>query len=102
MAVLNIEAQTKPSISMFWTNLHVKKHGTCYRTIFNYTFEYKSLTLEISSKCLGNMMRVDVGPLGGKLLELAVVISILTFLTFFFLTISLFPVTVPFLFFLLR
>ncbi|XP_028997903.1 uncharacterized protein LOC114850094 [Betta splendens] len=29
--------------------------------------------LNITSKCLGNIMRVDVGPLGGKLLDVAVV-----------------------------
>ncbi|XP_056284521.1 uncharacterized protein LOC130202792 [Pseudoliparis swirei] len=42
MAVVNIEAQKKPSIN-------------------------------IDSKCLGNLMRVDVGPLGGNLLEVSVV-----------------------------
>ncbi|CAB1445154.1 unnamed protein product [Pleuronectes platessa] len=30
---------------------------------------------DISSKCLGNILRVDVGPLGGKQLEVAVVIN---------------------------
>ncbi|KAG8011372.1 Zona pellucida sperm-binding protein 2 [Nibea albiflora] len=44
MAVVDIEAQKKPSIS-------------------------------IRSQCLGNVMRVNVGPLGGKLLEVAVVIN---------------------------
>ncbi|XP_071324078.1 uncharacterized protein [Trachinotus anak] len=44
IAVVNIEAQKKPSIN-------------------------------IGSKCLGNIMRVDVGPLGGNLLEVAVVIN---------------------------
>ncbi|XP_076613030.1 uncharacterized protein LOC143336650 [Chaetodon auriga] len=44
MAVVNTEAQKKPS-------------------------------LNIQSKCLGNVMRVDVGPLGGNLLEVAAVIN---------------------------
>ncbi|XP_023270767.1 uncharacterized protein LOC111661437 [Seriola lalandi dorsalis] len=44
IAVVNIEAQKKPSIN-------------------------------IGSTCLGNIMRVDVGPLGGNLLEVAVVIN---------------------------
>ncbi|KAE8286758.1 hypothetical protein D5F01_LYC14707 [Larimichthys crocea] len=44
MAVVNIEAQKKPSIN-------------------------------IGSQCLGNIMRVNVGPLGGNLLEVAVVIN---------------------------
>ncbi|TMS12097.1 Zona pellucida sperm-binding protein 2 [Larimichthys crocea] len=44
MAVVNIEAQKKPSIN-------------------------------IRSQCLGNVMRVNVGPLGGNLLEVAVVIN---------------------------
>uniref|UniRef100_A0A4W6F6D0 ZP domain-containing protein n=1 Tax=Lates calcarifer TaxID=8187 RepID=A0A4W6F6D0_LATCA len=30
---------------------------------------------DISSKCLGNVMRVDVGPLGGNFLEVAVVVN---------------------------
>lgn len=34
--------------------------------------------LDISSKCLGNVLRVEVGQLGGKLLEAAVVYSKLT------------------------
>ncbi|XP_029966110.1 uncharacterized protein LOC115401880 [Salarias fasciatus] len=33
----------------------------------------KSPSLNISSRCLGNIMRVEVGPLGGNLLEVAVV-----------------------------
>uniref|UniRef100_A0A3Q1IXC3 ZP domain-containing protein n=1 Tax=Anabas testudineus TaxID=64144 RepID=A0A3Q1IXC3_ANATE len=32
-------------------------------------------SLKISSTCLGNIMRVDVGPLGGKLLEFAAVMN---------------------------
>uniref|UniRef100_A0A3Q3B3F3 Uncharacterized LOC108233398 n=2 Tax=Kryptolebias marmoratus TaxID=37003 RepID=A0A3Q3B3F3_KRYMA len=35
----------------------------------------KKYSLSISTKCLGNIMRVDVGPLGGNLLEVAVVIN---------------------------
>ncbi|XP_045916796.1 uncharacterized protein LOC123977846 isoform X2 [Micropterus dolomieu] len=31
--------------------------------------------LNVSSKCLGNIMRVDVGPLGGNLLDIAAVIN---------------------------
>ncbi|CAK6979205.1 uncharacterized protein LOC128376852 [Scomber scombrus] len=35
----------------------------------------KKPAINISSKCLGNIMRVDVGPLGGNLLEVAVVFN---------------------------
>lgn len=35
---------------------------------------------DVVSKCLGNVMRVDVGPLGGNLLDIAAVISKVTFL----------------------
>ncbi|GAA6228835.1 uncharacterized protein LOC108895975 [Lates japonicus] len=35
----------------------------------------KKPSINISSKCLGNVMRVDVGPLGGNLLEVAVVVN---------------------------
>ncbi|XP_013871161.1 uncharacterized protein LOC106522629 isoform X3 [Austrofundulus limnaeus] len=35
----------------------------------------KKYSLNVSTKCLGNIMRVDVGPLGGNLLEVAVVIN---------------------------
>ncbi|XP_044185804.1 uncharacterized protein LOC122965693 [Thunnus albacares] len=35
----------------------------------------KKPAINISSKCLGNVMRVDVGPLGGNLLEVAVVVN---------------------------
>ncbi|XP_039981930.1 uncharacterized protein LOC120789331 [Xiphias gladius] len=35
----------------------------------------KKPSINIGSKCLGNIMRVDVGPLGGNLLEVAVVIN---------------------------
>ncbi|XP_053301387.1 uncharacterized protein LOC128460294 [Pleuronectes platessa] len=35
----------------------------------------KKPAINISSKCLGNILRVDVGPLGGKQLEVAVVIN---------------------------
>ncbi|XP_070705364.1 uncharacterized protein [Pempheris klunzingeri] len=35
----------------------------------------KKTSITISSKCLGNIMRVDVGPLGGNLLEIAAVIN---------------------------
>uniref|UniRef100_A0AAQ6IBX3 ZP domain-containing protein n=1 Tax=Anabas testudineus TaxID=64144 RepID=A0AAQ6IBX3_ANATE len=45
----------------------------------------KQLDLDFkNSTCLGNIMRVDVGPLGGKLLEFAAVMSILTFLNLSF------------------
>ncbi|XP_070781578.1 uncharacterized protein [Enoplosus armatus] len=44
IAVVNLEAQKKPSIN-------------------------------VSSECLGNVMRVDVGPLGGNLLEVAAVVN---------------------------
>uniref|UniRef100_A0A8C9X083 Uncharacterized LOC116066419 n=1 Tax=Sander lucioperca TaxID=283035 RepID=A0A8C9X083_SANLU len=36
---------------------------------------YKCLIPDINSKCLGNVMRVDVGPLGGNLLEVSGVIN---------------------------
>nr|XP_019963154.1 PREDICTED: uncharacterized protein LOC109642703 [Paralichthys olivaceus] len=35
----------------------------------------KKPPMNISSQCLGNIMRVDVGPLGGKLLEVAAVMN---------------------------
>ncbi|KAI3363711.1 hypothetical protein L3Q82_001327 [Scortum barcoo] len=35
----------------------------------------KKPSINICSTCLGNIMRIDVGPLGGKLLEVAVVIN---------------------------
>ncbi|XP_023134897.1 uncharacterized protein LOC111574502 [Amphiprion ocellaris] len=35
----------------------------------------KKPSINTSTKCLGNVMRVDVGPLGGKLLEVGVVIN---------------------------
>ncbi|XP_012724484.3 uncharacterized protein LOC105930698 isoform X2 [Fundulus heteroclitus] len=35
----------------------------------------KKPSINISTKCLGNIMRVDVGPLGGTLLDVAVIIN---------------------------
>lgn len=45
---------------------------------------------DVSSKCLGNIMRVDVGPLGGNLLDIAAVISKVTFLDSVFFLFTLF------------
>ncbi|XP_040920447.1 uncharacterized protein LOC121199644 isoform X2 [Toxotes jaculatrix] len=72
IAAVNTEAQKKSSISKILqtTVTAAMIFSTLYATL-----QHKSLIPDISSKCLGNIMRVDVGPLGGKLLEVAVVIN---------------------------
>ncbi|XP_034756365.1 uncharacterized protein LOC117961656 [Etheostoma cragini] len=47
---------------------------TLILAVVNISAQKKSL-INVSSKCLGNIMRVDVGPLGGNLLEVSGVVN---------------------------
>ncbi|XP_037541468.1 uncharacterized protein LOC119418278 [Nematolebias whitei] len=47
----------------------------CLMIVFSNIEAQKKYALNISTKCLGNIMRVDVGPLEGNLLEVAVVVN---------------------------
>uniref|UniRef100_A0A3B5QE78 Uncharacterized LOC102233503 n=1 Tax=Xiphophorus maculatus TaxID=8083 RepID=A0A3B5QE78_XIPMA len=76
LVAANIEAQQKPPISK----------AICLEVVYFQRFansagfscicsSFSSLNADIRAKCLGNIMRVDVGPLGGSLLDVAVIIN---------------------------
>lgn len=50
----------------------------------NACFDWFFKTSDINSQCLGNILRVDVPQLGGKLLEVAAIVSKQTFLNLLF------------------
>ncbi|XP_061602966.1 uncharacterized protein LOC133464794 [Cololabis saira] len=54
---------------------HLLGAGWFFILIVITNIEAQKKTLSISSRCLGNVMRLDVGPLGGNLLEVAAVVN---------------------------
>uniref|UniRef100_A0A667XXB4 Uncharacterized LOC115356181 n=1 Tax=Myripristis murdjan TaxID=586833 RepID=A0A667XXB4_9TELE len=77
MTVANIDAQNKPFISKH-LHLLLKKKSFLMTRLLLYFRSHTSITClipDISSKCLGNVMRVNTGPLGGNPLEVAVSVN---------------------------
>lgn len=80
IALITTEAQNKSSIS----KCQISSVPT--RTIDDFTDHfYECLIPDISSKCLGNVIRVVVGPLGRNLLDIAAVVGEKNFHFFIFL-----------------
>lgn len=74
MAVLCTEAQKRPPLSKQLIYLAGFSYPGNLVTLLT-LLSHKCLIPDITSKCLGNVMRVDVGPLGGNLLKITAVMS---------------------------
>lgn len=72
--MVDVEAQNPPLSEFLFTGGFF--FSFCGGVSFT-VFQLNALLLNpaIGKKCLGNVMRIDVGPLGGKNLEVAAVMS---------------------------